>query len=179
MAADKFRPHHPEEYQRLLKWAKGAYSILEVGSRFGFTLLDLAQGMGGRRIVAVDWPSVGDWGSPGSEEVLKENAETLRGMGFDVHLFIGDSKDPEIVQAVQELGPYDFGFIDGDHAYQGVKADWLNYGPFCKQVVFHDIRKPQAGENQHLEVWRLWAEIEGKKEEFLAEGSKMGIGRAG
>ena len=162
---------------KLLEWAKGAKSILEIGSRFGYTLVDLAHGMEGNgTVVAVDWPEIGDWGSVGSEEVLKTNAKQLKKEGYDVYLFMGDSKNPEIIQWVRDKGPYDFIFIDGDHRYDGVKADWLVYGPMGKRTVFHDIREPTAGENKNLQVWKLWNEIEGH-ESFIAHDSKMGIGR--
>lgn len=177
MPPDKFRPHNTLEYAKLLEWARGAKSILEIGSRYGYTLVDLAYQMDEKgRLVSVDLPEAGDWGSKGSGEVLERNIDTLLKQGYDAHLFLGDSKDKKIVQAVKDLGPYDFIFIDGDHRYEGVKADWLNYGPMGKRIVFHDIRQPQPGENQALEVWKLWQEL-GGDEAFIAPNSKMGIGR--
>src|SRR5262245_34508081 len=87
VAADKLRPHNPQEYEKLLEWAKGAKSILEIGSRFGFTLVDLAHQMEGKgRIVSVDYPAHGDWGCSGSEEILRQNVEFLIGEGYDAWL---------------------------------------------------------------------------------------------
>lgn len=182
MAADKYRPHDPAEYAKLLEWAKGSSSILEIGSRYGYTLCELAHGtVGKRRVVSVDLPAAGDWGTPDSEPVLRAHVAGLRTMGYDAHLFIGDSNDPDIVMAVRELGPFDFAFIDGDHRYQGVMVDWQNYGPFAKRVAFHDIVRPAPSDNQNLEVWRLWQEIKAKHttQEFIAPGSKMGVGLVG
>ena len=34
---------------------------------------------------------------------------------------------------------YDFCFIDADHSYEGVMADWQNVGRYVKMCVFHDI----------------------------------------
>ena len=62
-------------------------------------------------------------------------------------------------------------FIDGDHSYRGVKQDWEMYGHLGKQVIFHDIKIGNG-----LGVSQLWNEIEGDKEEYIAPGSKMGIG---
>jgi predicted O-methyltransferase YrrM len=179
MAADKQRPHNPEEYVKLLEWCKGAKSILEIGSRFGFTLVDLAHGMSGKRIVSVDLPESEGWHHLGSEAHLRQNVESLRTEGYDAQLFIGDSKDPEIIKSVAALGPFDVVFIDGDHTYEGVSHDWKSYGHLGKMVVFHDIRQPQPSEWMGLGVWRLWEELKGEKESFIAKGSKMGIGRVG
>lgn len=191
VAADKFRPHHAAEYAKLLEWASGALSILEIGSRFGYTLIDLAHAAKpGARVVAVDLPGAGDWGNADSEPVLRKNVAQLRAEGYDAHLFLGDSASEKISERVAALGPFDFVFIDGDHRYDGVLADWLSYGPLGARVAFHDIRPPAPGENQNLEVWRLWREISAseirhypmgffsrqRKEEFIAPDSKMGIG---
>ena len=178
MAADKYRPHHPLEYARLLEWAKGAKSILEIGSRYGYTLLDLAAGMDGKgKIVCVDLPGTFPWGEADSQTILMENVAMLRGWGHSVTALLEDSHDPAVVELVRTKGPYDFVFIDGDHTYEGVKQDWENYGPLGKTVVFHDIVRPKSGERQELGVWRLWQEIAGTKEEFVAPDSKMGIGK--
>jgi hypothetical protein len=39
-------------------------------------------------------------------------------------------------------------FIDGDHSYEGVKADWDNFSPFVKDggwVLFHDCDETSPG----------------------------------
>jgi predicted O-methyltransferase YrrM len=180
MAADKYRPHNQVELSRLLEWVRGANSILEIGSRYGYVLVDMAHASTHRgRIVAVDLPGYGPWGEADSESTLIQNVQTLKSERFDARLFLADSRN--VVEEVKALGPYDFAFIDGDHRYEGVKADWENYGPLAKIVVFHDIVKPKAGERQELGVWRLWEEIRKthKTEEFIAPGSKMGIGKVG
>jgi len=37
-------------------------------------------------------------------------------------------------------GPYDFCFIDGDHAYDGIKRDFASFAPSCRHMMFHDIQ---------------------------------------
>ncbi len=48
----------------------------------------------------------------------------------------------EVVEQVRAITPFvDLRFIDGDHSYEGVKADWEAYKSFLKPgstVVLHD-----------------------------------------
>ena len=168
-------PQNAEEYKKLLEWVKEARSVLEIGSRYGLTMVDLARNMMGKRIVAVDWPNKEGWLDDTIQAELEANAKMLKEEGFDVHLILADSHHPDTLSQVAKLGPYDFIFIDGDHSYKGVKQDWEYYGPLGKQVVFHDICKPSKGRNKGLEVWKLWEEIKG--EEYVAKDSVMGLGR--
>lgn len=166
-------PHNRKELEKLLEVARGARSILEVGSRYGQTLKLLAAVMSCKgRVVSVDLPN-GPWGHPKSDDSLNIAISELRSEGYEAYVMFGDSKDQRIVSAAKQLGPYDFVFIDGDHTYEGVKKDWENYGPLGTTVVFHDILQTPR---QALGVWRLWAEIEGEKETFIADDSTMGIG---
>jgi predicted O-methyltransferase YrrM len=54
----------------------------------------------------------------------------------------GESTDSEVIAAVEAFAPYDFLFIDGDHSYEGCKADWDNYSPMVRAgglIGFHDV----------------------------------------
>lgn len=180
MAADKLRPHDALEYAKLLEWATGAKSVLEIGSRYGYTLVDLAHVMDGKgTVVSIDLPGKFPWGESGSHVDLMQNVRALIDEGYNAMLFIDNSHDFARIVETNYLGPFDFIFIDGDHTYEGAKLDWESYGLKGKTVVFHDIVKPKPGERQDLGVWKLWEEIKRdfKTEEFIAPDSKMGIGK--
>jgi hypothetical protein len=171
---------HPDELPALLSLAVKATSYLEIGCRFGGTFNAMVRMMPvSSRAVAVDLPG-GNWGAD-SEAELRRVVSNLREDGYDVHLFLGDSKSPQIIEAVGALGPFDVALIDGDHLYGGVKADWLNYGPMTGTAIFHDI----AGEGLvkspglPMEVPQLWREIKAsglETREVVGRGSISGLG---
>lgn len=155
----------------------GATSYLEVGARYGDTLWDVAQALApGAKIAVVDMP--GDvWGNHDAGPVLAGVCADIKAMGHTVELIIGDSRNPAVIERAR--GVYDACLIDADHRYEGVKADWLAYGPMCKRVAFHDIvgHGQRCGPGAYVEVPKLWAEIKKPGDlEIVAPGSKMGIG---
>lgn len=163
---------NPKEFAALLRIAAGCRSILEIGSCLGGSTVELAHAMPkGSRIVAMDlckpkkFPADLD-----VEAYLKHRVEEIRAEGYDAHLIVGDSRNPELVRAAFRLSPYDLVFIDGDHSQEGCSADWLNYGHMGKIVAFHDIRGCPG-------VTTVWDELRGKyrTEEYI-EGRDMGIG---
>ena len=98
-----------------------------------------------------------------------------------LHLLREDSHRPASfahVAAIRKDRPLDFLFIDGDHAYEGVKADFELHSKAVRpggMVAFHDIAmKPPCG------VPQLWEELKPryKHAEIVHErGPKsMGIG---
>lgn len=181
MGAPRLKPHNPQELERLLEWVSGATSILEIGSRYGYTLVDIAHRMApGAKVLSVDLPDQEGWNDPQAIFHLRENIQRLQNEGYAARLIEGDSHDLSVIEAVLAHGPFDVVFIDGDHTYEGVTQDWDYYGEAGNVVIFHDIRRPQSGEWQGLGVWRLWAELKEAGlhcEEFIASGSKMGIGK--
>jgi predicted O-methyltransferase YrrM len=121
--------------------------ILEVGSWDGGTLwhwLQIAE-----EVVSIDdgMRRAEDW------KQWADDANT------DLILLQGLSQDAELIEKARELGPYDFIFIDADHTYPAVHADWVNFSPMIAEggvFAFHDtqhIGDPSYG------VEQLWNEI--------------------
>jgi predicted O-methyltransferase YrrM len=102
----------------------------------------------------------------------------------------GDSGAPETLQRVRSIlngKPLDFLFIDGDHAYQGVKADFDNYRSLVRPgglIAFHDIvpdfttryGQPTASCTGGVPVF--WQEIKTqyKTSEFIEDPEQDGFG---
>ncbi len=164
----------PREFGALLELAKQCDSILEIGSCLGGSMKALTRAMPrGARIVSVDWCKPEKFGETVDVEMfLQDAASEIRAEGYDAHVIVGNSTDPNIIKAVCQLGPYDLCFIDGDHSTEGVRADWTNYGPMAEAVAFHDIMGC-PGPN------RLWAELRSQyvsKEFITKRPNLMGIG---
>ena len=108
--------------------------------------------------------------------------EALRGPGQELRLIDADSKAPAAVELFRSaLGgrQLDLLFIDGDHTYEGVKADYELYSGFVKPggvIAFHDI---QPGfEDQGVAVRRFWKEypLPGARREYIADPAQVSYG---
>ena len=155
----------PKEFFEFLDWCKGQEisSYLEVGAREGLSARLLCEELGVDDVTIVDLPD-GPWGRPETDSQLIDNMEEL---GIPYRIFFGDSKDPEIIEAVSTRR-YDLVFIDGDHSYEGVKADYENYGPLGNIVVLHDVN--QQPNSKAYGPTRLFNELGGDKIAYSSKG---------
>jgi predicted O-methyltransferase YrrM len=158
--------------------------ILEIGTARGGTLYLWTQAAKyDAVIVSVDLPG-GDFG--GAYPLCRVGFySSFAGKRQKLSLLRKDSHDKNTVKEVSDLfqnRPIDFAFIDGDHTYEGVKSDFMNYGRLVRPggiIAFHDIL-PRS-EHPDIQVFRFWQEIKGEyrtKELVGPEGSgkKIGIG---
>lgn len=161
--------------------ARQVTRYLEIGARHGDTFFEVMLALPkSAKGVAVDLPG-GMWGTAKSQKSLDAACADLRGRGYDAKAIYGDSNSAGIRQLVMIDSPYDAIMIDGDHRYEGVKADWENYGRYAPLVAFHDIVGSGQAEKVHgnpVQVPRLWNELRASHDhvEFVDEGSAMGIG---
>jgi hypothetical protein len=161
-------------------------NVCEIGSLKGGSLFTLCQlASPDARIVSIDLPG-GNFGG-GHTGRFAELFYAFTREQQSLTLIRGDSHSPETLAEFRssfEANSLDFLFIDGDHTYEGVKQDYLMYGPFVKRsglIAFHDILpRPDL---PLIGVWKLWAEIKSERpascREFIAPdglGRKIGIG---
>jgi cephalosporin hydroxylase len=123
-----------------------AGTYLEIGSASGGTLRWLYESVGFGYMLSID--DGGHHRAPeqeGNFEAVRDGDEPV-----DLFIFRGDSHGPLALEFLNkyahppEAGPngwVDVAFIDGDHSYEGVKADIALVRPFLSTgsvVIFHD-----------------------------------------
>ena len=152
-----------KEFRALLGYLRPLQpaNLVEVGTRAGGSLFMLSRVLQpNATIISVDLPGL-SWGSAGSGAKKKKIAQRLRREGFTVHLVERNSNLPETAAEVSRLlrrAPIELLFLDADHTFDGVLADYLNYRPLVKSnapIVFHDIiESPRTPEVQVHYLWR-------------------------
>jgi cephalosporin hydroxylase len=103
-----------------------------------------------------------------------------------LHLLRADSHDRGTLNTVSRLlngQQLDLLFIDGDHSYGGVRADFEMYSPLVRPggvIAFHDIAVRSLPIEVPIEVGQLWNEIKAsyRHREILHNlgSDAMGIG---
>jgi len=138
-------------------------NLVEVGTREGGSLFMLSRVLPlGATIISVDLPGQA-WGRGDSGTKKRQVADRLRRDGFVVHLVERDSAQPETAAEVKRLlggDPIEALFLDGNHSFSGVLADFQNYRPLMKPdapLIFHDI--VHSRNTPHVEVHYLWRVI--------------------
>lgn len=146
--------------------------ILEIGTAKGGTLYLWCQAATpNATIVSVDLPG-GEYGGAYHPARIPFYQSFAR-EGQHLHLVRADSHRPDTVEKVKNLfgrKSVDFIFIDGDHTYEGVKADFHQYSPLVRPgglIGFHDIL-PRT-DIADIKVDQFWREIRDRydTEEFI------------
>lgn len=152
--------------------------VLEIGTAKGGTLFLFCEFSDPKAtVVSVDLPA----GYPKWKIPLYQS---FAGDEQSIHLIRSDSHDRRTLEKIRVIlggRPIDFLFVDGDHTYEGVKQDFMMYGPLVRNgglIAFHDII---AGPPELAgEVHRFWEEVKEnfKYIEFVKnrDGHAFGIG---
>lgn len=154
-------------------------NICEIGSFVGGGIELFCQ-LATNKMISIDLPG-GRWGG---EHVDWQRAEQRNRAAKAKHPhfvgIVGDSHSDHtwnVLNKILNVDDLDLLFIDGDHSYEGVKSDYDNYRQFvCPggAIAFHDIAATAIHDRDHVEVRRLWLELEGEKHEFVQPGAPWG-----
>ncbi|HEY8418619.1 MAG TPA: class I SAM-dependent methyltransferase [Limnochordales bacterium] len=139
-------------------------TMLEIGTANGGSLFLFCRVLPPRaQIISVDLPG-GPFG--GGYDLARENLYRAFALpGQELHLIRADSHQPETRQQVADIlrgTPLDFLFIDGDHTFRGVQADFSIYGPLVHPqglVAFHDIVVVPPHIERGVEVNVFWQRV--------------------
>jgi len=155
-------------------------SFLEVGCGRGDSFHEICLQMPkASTAVAIDFPDNG-WGFENGSDLIIAAMTDLTLKGYNAYLKFEDSRHRDSINFAKKHAPFDLIFIDGDHTYEGVKADFDNYSPMGRFIAFHDIANDMKrnSKGELIEVPVFWNELkqEYKHWEFIVDGSNMGIG---
>jgi predicted O-methyltransferase YrrM len=122
--------------------ATGRRKLAEIGVWHGVTTQVLRRAMAPDAVLfAVDPYAVGRLGVSFQQWIARrEVARVPRGR---VEWLRMTGADAARHLAARRLGPIDFVFIDGDHSYEGLRADWEGWSPLVAPggvVALHDSR---------------------------------------
>ncbi len=103
------------------------------------------------------------------------NADCLLGNMIykNLTLICGNTQSSYVIDLANKLGPYDLIFIDAEHTYEGIKADFNNYLPMLSDngvIGFHDVECPDwPGIN------KFWNELESTNKYNMKKFVKKGF----
>lgn len=123
--------------------------IIEIGTHQGASSITFCQAILDNKYNPEIY-TIDNWiGLPGNaaSQNLKSKAENyIKNANFDKYITMieGDSRIV-VPELFKKTGDVDLCFIDGDHSYQGVIADYENCKNHTKLLLFHDTGTGEVG----------------------------------
>lgn len=155
---------------------KNQATFVEIGSLHGGSLYLISSILpAGSTVISIDLAG-GEWGLTESDKTLKNVCERIaKDFGHKVFRYNADSHSPATLEMLEsQVDTIDLLFIDGDHSYEGVKADYEMYGNrFCNDeslIAFHDIHCEEVG------VKDFWSVLKKNMNDCHEIGGDYGIG---
>lgn len=173
----------PGEIWPFAEWlyTRRPHNVLEIGVRHGGTSA-LWHGLCTGKVIGIDWEGRDSLGSACSGLTKKRHQELIETYPR-FRSVLGDSQSQVTRKRVDIGENFDFIFIDGDHSYEGVKADFINYRPLLSTggcIAFHDIVDTPITRGAGQGVFRFWNELKAQNpdnwKEFSVNGEWGGIG---
>lgn len=129
-------------------------TVLEIGSKWGGSAYTLAHFT--TSLICID-----------IKDNIRNKIKNEIRKRCNLNFIVGNSRDVKTIESVKEILDtnnlkLDLLFIDGDHTYEGARADFDNYSKFVNTggyVVLHDIVKSERYINKNCLVFKLWEEI--------------------
>lgn len=179
---------HEDELRPFCQWLVEQIGpinhVIEIGTLHGGTAAlwhELSNGI----VITIDLPE-GRWGGLDHNypEKYEERNFKLRFNFSRIFPMTGDSKSSEIQKAISfflDGEKVDLLFIDGDHSFNGVRNDYLNYLKFVRKggvIAFHDIADTPMHTRDGVEVHKFFEEEfhEDMKYRWISNGPWGGIG---
>lgn len=114
------------QHYRLLGQQKKPKNILEIGSRYGYSLASLLKGAGCDNvdeIVSIDLENYGNQFNKSSQEIAEAN---IKSVGYRGKSTFHKGNSANYKQFILPQQRFDLIHIDGDHSYAGAKRDMEN-----------------------------------------------------
>lgn len=171
--------HTRTEGDLLRKYSRGAHTIVEIGVAEGASAWEMRQGMAADgHLFLIDPYPLSRFGRLCPPRLVAHRLVNTGTRG----------RVTWIEESSQEMSlfwstPIDFLFIDGDHSYESVRADWNGWTPHLAEhgyVALHDARIEAPWTAQDTGPVRLLANLrEDPTWQVVDEGDSLAILRPG
>jgi predicted O-methyltransferase YrrM len=116
-----YQRRYYEDYFLLARYFSPG-SILEIGTRFGYSLIAMCLGARAGRIVSIDMECYENRFDAPTQLIAQRNLAACIGAGApQVEFIVGDSHQVEIIEG------FDLIHVDGDHSEAGARDDILKF----------------------------------------------------